>query len=1037
MTRTLALIIILITAFPKLHAQGPSLSFDLKKPQKFENRKLASEKTESRKFHAVRRFTQNGTTKFNYHFNAYKKLADVIARGKAMHKDDYSRLLSFYNYSLEQTAKDKIELDSVIYKANAGILLHDLRNSWVDNLYMLMGEAYYFKNTLDSAYYSFQFINYAFSPKEKDGYDKPIGSNANKDEGGNAFTISTKENNNLLHKAWSRPPSRNESFIWQIRTYIAKDELPEAAGLIETLKHDPNFPERLKTDLAEMQAWWFYKQQGYDSAALYLEKALPNAENREETSRWLYLIAQMYERANKPADAGKFYEKAVGHTLNPVLEVYARLNAIRQNKGDEKIIQENINELVRMARKDRYVAYRDIIYYAAAEMELERNNIAGAKALLIRATQYPGEDPSVRSKAFLLLGDLSFKEKNYPDAKRFYDSITTIKPDLVDLTALNKLKAALSKIVAYQTTINREDSLQRLAAMPDAEREIYIKKLVKQLRKTQGLKEEDNGEITGGPLSFNDNSGPSDMFSSTAKGDWYFYNASLKGKGYTEFKGQWGNRPNVDNWQRLAAIKQSSAAVAANVDAEGGGKNAAAGPISYEELLKSVPLTPAQIATSNDSIERAQFNLGKAYLEGLEDYTSAINTLEGFLIRFPESKNRPEALFLLAYCYTKTGDAAKAAAVQSELKQKYPGTNFEMIVSNPNGVSPDSTAKLDMTRRYDNIYNLYIEGNFDEAQAQKKTADSMYNKNYWTPQLLYIQSVYYIKQRQDDSAKNSLTEITKLFPNSPMAAKAKALIDVLGRRKQIEDYLTNLQIERPAEDSTAEPIAIVTPTPVQQQPVVQPQPAQQQPAKQEPPVAVKPDPKAATNMPKTQQPATTTVPKVDQPKPDVAKIEKQVPTTTKPAVPQLPAPAVKKDSTTLPKVKVEEPKPLVLTHNAEQPHYVAIVLDKVDPVYVNEARNAFTRYNREQYSTKGLSVNNQNVSDAYKLVVIGTFPNAADAMTYIDKTKKLAATEIVPWLPAAKYSFIIVTDNNLQVLMNTKDVNALKTFLNQQYPGKF
>jgi hypothetical protein len=70
-------------------------------------------------------------------------------------------------------------------------------------------------------------------------------------------------------------------------------------------------------------------------------------------------------------------------------------------------------------------------------------------------------------------------------------------------------------------------------------------------------------------------------------------------------------------------------------------------------------------------------------------------------------------------------------------------------------------------------------------------------------------------------------------------------------------------------------------------------------------------------------------------------------------------------------------------------------------------------------------------------VIIGTFPNAGDAMSYIDKTKKLAATEIVPWLPAAKYSFIIVTDNNLQVLMNTKDVNALKQFLNQQYPGKF
>ncbi|THU40682.1 tetratricopeptide repeat protein [Niastella caeni] len=1035
MTRIFALIIVLIISLPKLFAQ-PTLSFDLKKPQKFESRKLASEKTEDRKFHVVRRFTQNGTTKFNYHFNANKKLEDVIARAKAQHKDDYSRLLSFYNYSLEVTAKDKTELDSVIYKANAGILLHDLRNSWVDNMYMLMGEAYYFKNVLDSAYFSFQYINYAFSPKEKDGYDKPIGSNAN--EGGSAFSISTKENTNLLKKAWTRPPSRNESFIWQLRTFLAKDELPEAAGLIETLKHDPLFPERLKTDLHEMQALWFYKQQIYDSAAIYLELALDNAENREERARWEYLIGQLYERAGKSEDAAKYYEKTVGRTLNPVLEVYARLNAIRQHKGDDKVIQENIQELVRMARKDRYLAYRDIIYYAAAEMELERNNVAGAKILLLRATANPGDDPSVRSKAFLLLGDLSFKEKNYADAKRYYDSITTINPDIADLATLNKLKSALAKIVACQTTMHREDSLQRVAAMPEEEREAYIKKLIKQLRKQQGLKEESSGDVSGGPLSFNDNSGPSDMFGNTTKGDWYFYNASLKGKGFTEFKGQWGNRPNVDNWQRMAAIKQSTV-VAANLDEAQGGSTAPAGPLTYEELLKALPLTPEQINISNDSIEKAQFGLGKAYLEGLEDYESTINTLEAFLTRFPNSKHRPEALFLLAYCYTKTGDASKANAAQNELKQKYPGTNFEQIVSNPNGVSPDSTRKLDMTRRYDNIYNLFIEGNFEEAQAQKKVADSMYNKNYWTPQLLYIQSVYYIKQRQDDSAKKSLQEITILFPNSPMAAKARALIDVLSRRKQIEDYLTNLQIERPAEDSTAEPTAIVTPPTVAQQPVVTQQPAVTQPpvvAKTDPvpqqPVA-KTDQQPASKDPKPQQPPVTE-PATQQPKPAIAKVDKPVTPPVKPAVPQLPPPPVKKDSV---KAKVDAPKPLVLTNNAELPHFVAIVLDKVDPVYVNEARNAFTRYNREQYSTRGLTVNNQAVNDEYKLVLIGSFPNANDAIAYIDKTRKLAASEIIPWLPANKYSFAIITDSNLGVLMSTKDVNAFKKFLSQNYPGKF
>ena len=69
-----------------------------------------------------------------------------------------------------------------------------------------------------------------------------------------------------------------------------------------------------------------------------------------------------------------------------------------------------------------------------------------------------------------------------------------------------------------------------------------------------------------------------------------------------------------------------------------------------------------------------------------------------------------------------------------------------------------------------------------------------------TPQLLYIESVYYLHERKDDEAKKSLNQIIELYPNEPMAEKAKLILDVLGRRKEIEDYLTQLKIER-VEDS--------------------------------------------------------------------------------------------------------------------------------------------------------------------------------------------------------------------------------------------
>jgi hypothetical protein len=169
---------------------------------------------------------------------------------------------------------------------------------------MLMGKAYYFRNNLDSAYLTFQYINYAFSKKEKDGYDIPIGSNAT--EGNNVLSVSTKENNSLANKALPLLQAAMKLLSGRLKTYIERDMMPEAVVLIETIKNDPLFPERLRTDLNEVQALYFYQQKNYDSSAYYLERSLDNATNRQEASRWEYLIGQMYELAKKPIRAAEF-----------------------------------------------------------------------------------------------------------------------------------------------------------------------------------------------------------------------------------------------------------------------------------------------------------------------------------------------------------------------------------------------------------------------------------------------------------------------------------------------------------------------------------------------------------------------------------------------------------------------------------------------------------------------------------------------------------------------------------------------------------
>jgi tetratricopeptide (TPR) repeat protein len=1049
------------------------VAYDLKKPAKFENRTLASEKSgdNPKKIKTVRRFIQNTVTHYNFYFNANEKLNMVVMRAKGQQKDDYTTLLPFYDYSLENTASQKRELDSVIYKCTMGILIHDTRSDWVDNLYMLIGKSYYYKKDFDSAYITFQFLQFSFAPKEEDGYDKPIASNANADQGGNANIVSTVEKRNIVQKTFSLPPNRNESLLWKIRTYLAMDQFPEATSLIEVLKHDPQFPARLHAGLAEMQALSFYKQNSYDSAAFYLEKALPVAANNEETARWEYLIAQLYERTGRSYEAKTFYERTIRHTYNPVLEIYARLNAIRQNKeGGEDFIQKNIDALAKMAHKDKYESYRDIIYYTAAQMELERKNRAGAITFLKQCIKAAAEmGGTQRNRAFLLLANLSFEDRKYRDAKNYYDSLNNNdRQNLGDISWLPDRKASLAIIVTQLQIIDRQDSLLRIAAMPADQRDAFIKRLVRTLRKRSGLRDEgDSLSTNNGPQN---NAAISDLFSnSSGNAEWYFNNASLRSKGYNDFKTRWGNRQNVDNWQLSSLAKnqvpkpgeRGASGMLTDIDA----KNAAAAnaPVTFKSLMDNLPLTPEKLRKLNDSVERATYMLGKAYQDGLADYTSAITTNEGLLQKFPRSFFRAEVLFNLYNCYKKVGDEANAARILALLQKDYPNSRATALASNPDStIQADGAQKLMATRQYERIYNSFIEGRFAEAQADKKIADSIYGDKYWTPQLLYIEAVYHIRQREDGQALSILSKIPAKYPKTPMAAKATTLIDVLKRRREIEDYLTKLEVKRASDEDTVAATVLM--------PGKVTAPSAPRLVRDDSRLLIKEDTStlARSNLHvsgavQTGKPGAPTIAGTEQLKVDaaslnkatmdaalLAKLQKQMDSLNQAMAKaaqdsiqtailrhksdsiQAAVALLRADSAAV-AAKVKNSNS-TFTYTPDKTHSVIIVLDKVDPVYVTETRNAFNRWNLENFYGQSLTIDNSALNDSLKLVVINSFENSAAALAYFQKAKAAAPREVVPWLPAGKYSFLIISAANLQLLLSNKDMSGYKKFLVTAYP---
>jgi hypothetical protein len=288
------------------------------------------------------------------------------------------------------------------------------------------------------------------------------------------------------------------------------------------------------------------------------------------------------------------------------------------------------------------------------------------------------------------------------------------------------------------------------------------------------------------------------------------------------------------------------------------------------------------------------------------------------------------------------------------------------------------STKDSITSTYQDVYKLFVEGEFEKAKEAKKQADATYGKSYWTPQLLFIESIYYVKQQDDSTAINRLQSLVSNFPKSALAEKATTMIDVLKRRTEIEAHLINYNEEKHL-DEAIKRIDLSEPTGIKivTAPVIKKDTLAKAPIITAKPIDVKIDTKPIVNETNTFQFTPT-----DQ-------------------------------------------------------HFATLILDKVDETFIGEVKNAFNRFNTERYSNQKLNITKAAINAQFTLLLIGPFANASDAVDYIDKTKPSAAGRIVPWLQASKYAFSIISNNNLDVLKTGKDVAGYSQFLKSIFPDKF
>ncbi|PZP39374.1 MAG: hypothetical protein DI598_20020, partial [Pseudopedobacter saltans] len=452
------------------------------------------------KLRGFKKFMQGTYTHFNFLLNANQKLNTSLDIAQTEFQDDYTKLLPYDNYDLKRFAQNTY-LDTAIEKANGSLLLHDIRNEWNDEVYLILGKSFYYKSMWDSAAIHFQYLNYAFAPKD-DGYDIPIGSNiSNKEQ--ELTIVSPKQKGFLKHN-----PRRNEGLIWLAKSLIMGGDITTGKGILDLLYGDPHLPKELIPKLNDCNARAFYFLGKYDSAAYYMDQSFAVAANNLDKSRRKFLAGQLWLLGNHDEESTKDFEYAASHSPNILMEIYALLHLSNIDSSSNNQ-QNQLDRLLTLSKKGKYKDYQNMIYYMMGEKYLSQNDTSNALKYYTLGTKASSNlDNQWKDRSFQKIGDISQNRFKFNELVNNYDSIKSPFGKGEEYKLVSDRKTAASALSRPLKDIFVQDSLLALAALPEKEQEKILKARLKQIRKALGLKDQDN---MGNAPIFNNNTTTTDL----------------------------------------------------------------------------------------------------------------------------------------------------------------------------------------------------------------------------------------------------------------------------------------------------------------------------------------------------------------------------------------------------------------------------------------------------------------------------------------------------------------------------------------------
>jgi hypothetical protein len=434
-------------------------------------------------------------------------------------------------------------------------------------------------------------------------------------------------------------------------------------------------------------------------------------------------------------------------------------------------------DLKKMLRDAKNAQYKDQIYYAMANYELNRSDKPKAIEYLTKSVFFSTTNKRQKAMSYEKLGDLTFADKDYVSAQKYYDSCSRFIDDNYPNGELVKSRAIkLSDLVKAIETANFEDSVQRIAKLSEKDRTEFLKDALKQIKEEQQKrKEQEAAKMLALQEQANTNTGGSNA------NKFVFNNPKLREAGYNEFKKTWGVRENEDDWRRSEKVVN---VLNKKDEADKDSLNATASKskddtLSVASLLKNIPLTEEAMKASKERLMDALFTSGVLYKEILNEEELAAVQFKKVLAQKNIGLTDLSSAFQLYKINEATGEKDR---YKDHIIDYYPNSDAAKYFKDPDFYLKQKENAKQAEKQYVALVDRYNGQDYRYvANESQKVIDNDKTNAYRAEyMLLNVLAVGQTTENKKELAPK-LKAIIAEKPGTPQAIRAKEMLDVLDK----------------------------------------------------------------------------------------------------------------------------------------------------------------------------------------------------------------------------------------------------------------